>query len=29
VRDRPLEQQQAADEKHKPFDDEKSEFMAT
>jgi ATP-dependent helicase HrpA len=29
VRDRPLEQQQAADEKHKKFDDEKSEFMAT
>ena len=27
VRDRPLEQQQAADEKHKPFDDERSEFM--
>ena len=27
VRDRPLEQQQAADEKHKKFDDEKSEFM--
>ncbi|MBQ0942414.1 ATP-dependent RNA helicase HrpA [Ideonella sp. 4Y16] len=27
VRDRPLEQQQAADEKHKLFDDEKSEFM--
>jgi ATP-dependent helicase HrpA len=27
VRDRPLEQAQAADEKHKPFDDEKSEFM--
>ena len=27
VRDRPLEQQQAADEKHKRFDDEKSEFM--
>ena len=27
VRDRPLDQQQAADEKHKPFDDEKSEFM--
>ncbi|TAK79430.1 MAG: ATP-dependent RNA helicase HrpA [Aquabacterium sp.] len=26
VRDRPLEQQQAADEKHKKFDDEKSEF---
>ena len=29
VRDRPLEQQQAADEKHKLFDDEKSEFMGT
>ncbi|MFZ5520812.1 MAG: ATP-dependent RNA helicase HrpA [Pseudomonadota bacterium] len=27
ARDRPLEQQQAADEKHKKFDDEKSEFM--
>jgi ATP-dependent helicase HrpA len=27
VRDRPLEQQQAADEKHRQFDDEKSEFM--
>jgi ATP-dependent helicase HrpA len=27
VRDRPLEHQQAADEKHKLFDDEKSEFM--
>ncbi|MBL0147606.1 MAG: ATP-dependent RNA helicase HrpA [Ideonella sp.] len=27
VRDRPLEHQQAADEKHKIFDDEKSEFM--
>jgi ATP-dependent helicase HrpA len=27
VRDRPLEQQQAADEKHRKFDDEKSEFM--
>ena len=26
VRDRPLEQQQAADQKHKLFDDEKSEF---
>ncbi len=26
VRDRPLDRQQAADEKHKPFDDEKSEF---
>ena len=26
VRDRPLEQQQAADEKHRKFDDEKSEF---
>ncbi len=29
VRDRPLEQQQAADAKHKPFDDERSEFMGT
>ena len=29
VRDRPLEQQQAADEKHKQFDDEKSEFIGT
>jgi ATP-dependent helicase HrpA len=29
VRDRPLDQQQAADEKHKPFDDDKSEFMGT
>ncbi len=29
VRDRPLDRQQAADEKHKPFDDEKSEFMGT
>ncbi|MFX1682683.1 ATP-dependent RNA helicase HrpA [Mitsuaria sp. CC2] len=27
VRDRPMEQQQQADEKHKKFDDEKSEFM--
>jgi len=27
VRDRPQEQTQAADEKHKKFDDEKSEFM--
>ena len=27
VRDRPLEAAQAADEKHKPFDDERSEFM--
>ena len=27
VRDRPLEQQQAADEKHKKFDDERSEFL--
>jgi len=27
VRDRPLEAQQAADQKHKLFDDEKSEFM--
>lgn len=29
VRDRPLEQQQKADEKHKIFDDERSEFMGT
>jgi ATP-dependent helicase HrpA len=29
VRDRPLEQQQAADAKHKPFDDERSEFVGT
>ena len=29
VRDRPQDQQQAADEKHKPFDDEKSEFIGT
>ncbi len=29
VRDRPLDKQQAADERHKPFDDEKSEFMGT
>ena len=27
VRDRPMDQQQAADEKHKKFDDERSEFM--
>ena len=27
VRDRPMEQSQAADEKHKKFDDERSEFM--
>ena len=27
ARDRPMEQQQQADEKHKKFDDEKSEFM--
>ena len=27
VRDRPMEQQQQADEKHKKFDDDKSEFM--
>ena len=27
VRDRPMEAQQAADEKHKKFDDERSEFM--
>ena len=29
VRDRPLEQQQVADEKHKKFDDERSEFIGT
>jgi ATP-dependent helicase HrpA len=29
VRDRPLEQAQAADAKHKPWDDEKSEFSGT
>ena len=29
ARDRPLDQQQTADQKHKPFDDEKSEFMGT
>jgi ATP-dependent helicase HrpA len=29
VRDRPLEHAQAADEKHKLFDDEKSEFIGT
>jgi ATP-dependent helicase HrpA len=29
VRDRPLDKQQAADEKHKLFDDEKSEFVGT
>ncbi|MFM2403218.1 MAG: hypothetical protein RL223_1098 [Pseudomonadota bacterium] len=29
VRDRPLDKQQAADEKHKLFDDEKSEFIGT
>lgn len=29
VRDRPLDLQQKADEKHKPFDDERSEFMGT
>jgi ATP-dependent helicase HrpA len=29
VRDRPIDQQQAADAKHKPFDDEMSEFMGT
>ncbi len=29
VRDRPLDQAQAADAKHKPFDDEKSEFVGT
>ncbi|MEP7284015.1 MAG: oligonucleotide/oligosaccharide-binding fold domain-containing protein, partial [Rubrivivax sp.] len=29
VRDRPLDQQQAADQRHKPFDDERSEFVGT
>jgi ATP-dependent helicase HrpA len=29
ARDRPIEQQQNADAKHKPFDDEKSEFVGT
>lgn len=29
VRDRPIDQQQNADAKHKPFDDEKSEFVGT
>ena len=29
VRDRPIEQQQAADNAHKKFDDEKSEFVGT
>jgi len=29
VRDRPLDQQQAADERHKLFDDDRSEFMGT
>ena len=29
VRDRPLEAQAAADARHKPFDDERSEFMGT
>jgi ATP-dependent helicase HrpA len=29
VRDRPLDQAQAADAKHRPFDDERSEFMGT
>ncbi len=29
VRDRPQERAQAADEKHKPFDDERSEFLGT
>ncbi|WP_374257764.1 ATP-dependent RNA helicase HrpA [Aquabacterium sp.] len=29
VRDRPIEQQQQADQKHKQFDDERSEFMGT
>jgi ATP-dependent helicase HrpA len=29
VRDRPLEQAQSADARHKPFDDERSEFVGT
>ncbi len=29
ARDRPMDQQQQADAKHKPFDDERSEFMGT
>ncbi len=29
ARDRPLDKAQIADERHKPFDDEKSEFMGT
>ncbi len=29
ARDRPVEQAQTADQKHKPFDDERSEFMGT
>ncbi|MFZ4550979.1 MAG: ATP-dependent RNA helicase HrpA [Aquabacterium sp.] len=29
ARDRPIDQQQQADQKHKQFDDEKSEFMGT
>ena len=29
ARDRPLEQQQAADEKHRKFDDDRSEFVGT
>jgi ATP-dependent helicase HrpA len=29
ARDRPLEQAQAADQKHQPFDDERSEFVGT
>jgi ATP-dependent helicase HrpA len=29
ARDRPIEQQQNADAKHKPFDDDKSEFVGT
>ncbi|MDE2432269.1 MAG: ATP-dependent RNA helicase HrpA [Burkholderiales bacterium] len=29
VRDRPIDQQQQADQKHKQFDDERSEFMGT
>ena len=29
VRDRPLDKAQVADERHKPFDDERSEFMGT
>jgi ATP-dependent helicase HrpA len=29
VRDRPIDAQQAADQRHQPFDDEKSEFIGT